>query len=247
MRNPRILRPAALAGLLLLAACAPPRVAPAPAPPETGIGTAGVAYVYDCGAGDRFSVRVTRDSATLRLGARSVTIPQVVAASGTRYEGQGIIFWSKGLEAMLEMSGASRQGCIGQEARTPWVESRLLGYDFRAVGQEPGWMVEIDDGKEIHLSLDYGERQIHAPAPAPITSGGVTTHRTRAGTDDLTVTIRQERCVDTMSGEEYPASVTLRLGARDLQGCGRKLEGPAGVPLRPNGTSSDGRGQLPGR
>ena len=36
--------------------------------------------------------------------------------------------------------------------------------------------------------------------------------------------VREERCQDIMSGEEFPATATLELGERVLEGCGQALE-----------------------
>ena len=37
-----------------------------------------------------------------------------------------------------------------------WHEAKLRGVLFRAIGQEPGWLLEITDGSEILLVTGYG-------------------------------------------------------------------------------------------
>lgn len=50
---------------------------------------------------------------------------------------------------------------------SPWDDARRRGVEFRAIGQEPGWMLEIDAGKSMYLLADYGEKKVTTPAPPP--------------------------------------------------------------------------------
>lgn len=139
-----------LAVTLLLAACVPgaavkPRPAPASSSPPTNT------VVYDCGE-YRFTTRVGQDSAWLFLPERTVTLPHVVAASGAKYSDSGVTYWSKGEQAILEMDGTARREC-GIDRQ--WEEAKLRGVGFRAVGDEPGWWLEIEPGKRILFLTDY--------------------------------------------------------------------------------------------
>lgn len=105
-----------------------------------------------------------------------------------------------------------------------WDAARDRGVDFRAIGQEPGWLLEIHDDKRIHFEFDYARQAISAPAPRPITADSATVgYRTAAGADSLVVRIAQEPCTDTMSGEAFEASVTVEFGETTYSGCGRSL------------------------
>ena len=73
-----------------------------------------------------------------------MTLPHVVSASGARYSNGAGTFWNKGREATFELNGRT-QTC--RERREPWQEAADRGVDFRAVGQEPGWFLEIDNGE----------------------------------------------------------------------------------------------------
>ena len=59
-----------------------------------------------------------------------------------------------------------------------WEAARDRGVIFRAVGQEPGWVLEV----------------------------------------------REEPCMDTMSGERFSMTVTIRLNDTTYDGCGRMLD-----------------------
>jgi putative lipoprotein len=149
-----------------------------------------------------------------------VTLPQVAAASGARYSDGVSTFWNKGNEAMLELDGRSRS-C--QIVRDPWQDARDRGADFRAVGQEPGWYLEIDNGKSIRLVYDYAQRQATTPAPPPVSRGGSTVYDVSTEAHRLRVIIEERSCQDTMSGEAFPRAVTVEIDGRSLRGCGREL------------------------
>lgn len=111
-------------------------------------------------------------------------------------------------------------------ARMPaWGEARAAGVDFRGVGQEPGWMIDIYTQDRIVLLLDYGETLLEFPRGEPTYPvEGATRYDTR--TDEggaLGVTIRRFPCQDSMSGEDFPATVQININGRTLNGCGRSV------------------------
>ena len=107
--------------------------------------------------------------------------------------------------------------------RDPWRRARERGIDYRAIGQEPGWFLEIDDGESMRLVYDYGERSLTTPAFPPVRTSGRTTYSAMAGAHTLTVVVEHRPCQDVMSGEGFPHTVTVSITARELRGCGRSL------------------------
>lgn len=103
-----------------------------------------------------------------------------------------------------------------------WEAARTQGVDFRGVGQEPGWIVDIYTQGRIVALLDYGETLIEFPRNAPTEPAeGVTRYETQSANHSLTITISRAPCADAMSGEPYPARVDLVVDGRTLSGCGR--------------------------
>jgi uncharacterized membrane protein len=86
---------------------------------------------------------------------------------------------------------------------------------YRALGQEPGWTVEIADGRILYVG-DYGEQRIEValPDPRPTVNG------LRYETDRLIVDVTYVRCNDAMSGHGYAHEVRVAVGGRELRGCG---------------------------
>lgn len=108
------------------------------------------------------------------------------------------------------------------QSSDPWANAHTAGIDFRAIGQEPGWLLEIDDGGRMTLQYDYGEHRADFATPDPSYPQEFTTvYEARAGQDHVHVTIRRAPCQDSMSGENFPASVTIRINDRTLEGCGK--------------------------
>ncbi len=103
-----------------------------------------------------------------------------------------------------------------------WDAARAAGIDFRAIGQEPGWIVDIYTQGRIVALLDYGETLIEFPRTDPThPAEGATRYETQTTSHSLSITILRTPCQDAMSGDPYPTSVELVVDGRALTGCGR--------------------------
>ena len=97
--------------------------------------------------------------------------------------------------------------------------------DYRAIGQEPGWRLEVRKGKEIVFIYAYGESRAVTPAPRPETDAetGARTYRAVTEASDLRVTIAPTACTDAMSGKPFETTVTVTLNDTAYHGCGGPL------------------------
>jgi len=103
-----------------------------------------------------------------------------------------------------------------------WHAAKLRGVAFRAVGQEPGWLLEITNGEEILLVSDYGQNRYSFPYVEPQEDKAA--RRTVFQVNETTsVLIEGKPCSDTMSGESFEVTVEVSLGETVLKGCGRAL------------------------
>jgi putative lipoprotein len=101
---------------------------------------------------------------------------------------------------------------------------RAAGVDFRAVGQEPGWIVDIYTRGIIKMVWAYGENYAEfAVEPPNTTQEGATRYEAASDGRALVVTIRRAPCQDAMSGEAYPATVEVVIDGTTLNGCGRSV------------------------
>jgi uncharacterized lipoprotein YbaY/uncharacterized membrane protein len=163
------------------------------------------------------------ESVTLAFSGRRLQLPLAISGSGARYADQaGNEFWTKGDAGTLTLEGEAQPGCVRTEAPSPWSEAAARGVAYRAVGNEPGWWVEVDRGEApaLRAVLDYGERGISVDHAQPAGLGF--TGQTAGGTE-VVLEITRESCQDVMSGERFGTSATLMVGDRRYQGCGEFL------------------------
>jgi uncharacterized membrane protein len=121
-------------------------------------------------------------------------------------------------------AGDTTERAAGATA-TPWEEARRRGVEFRAIGQEPGWSLDIDQGGMIEYAGDYGQTRISVPTPDAErdTAARRTSYAVRSDSHDIAIVIREEACQDVMSGEAFTHAVTVRADGKEVRGCGRVL------------------------
>lgn len=183
-------------------------------------------YAYDCEAEYSFTVQIQDAHARLFLPDANVTLEYVVSASGAKYVGAGVIFWSKGQDwAFLETRTRQYKTCRSNPWKAVWQDARLRGVDIRALGQEPGWYLEIDEGGQMRFVGDYGERRVVMPAPVPEidTRHARTIYRAKGSAHTMTVVLHDKICHDAMSGKRFEMTVWVNVDGQDYWGCGRAL------------------------
>jgi uncharacterized membrane protein len=157
------------------------------------------------------------------LGGVYRYLPRVEAASGSRYVEGDVSFWSKGDDAMLDVGHLKLRACERDSRQSIWEHAKLDGIDFRAVGNEPGWVLEIHDKTRLEFLYDYGQARIVVTSSV-LTQDGRTSHFTGSGDGrQVGVTLVRETCNDTMSDELFETRVTVSLDDREFHGCGRPL------------------------
>lgn len=191
-----------------------------PAPLEDG-GDSRV-MVYHCGPEMRLVAEFKGDGMWLFLPEQTLQLQQVVTASGARFEADGVLFWNKGNNALLEINGQPQPQCVAEPREAVWEKAKLAGADFRALGQEPGWVLELYPERVV-LLLDYGQTRIEAPSVTPINDGASSRFDLEAEGQPLTITLKGESCTDSMSGELFETRVLVEYGERLFSGCGRPL------------------------
>jgi heat shock protein HslJ/uncharacterized lipoprotein YbaY len=180
---------------------------------------------FRCGE-QRITVDFTDKAMRLLVGADTFELRQAVAASGARYEAVGdptTSFWSKGREATLVVRGERYPACVQvfDELKT-----------FTARGNEPGWRLDIE-GDRMTLVAQYGAKRIAVPTPAAQRTNAFTRYAARSDGADVTVTVFDRTCRDTMTGMPHPYAVEVVLDRQKLAGCGGDpamlLQGPEWV------------------
>lgn len=124
----------------------------------------------------------------------------------------------------LEVARIARR-CGAKNWDGPWADARSRGVSIRAVGQEPGWMMELTTGGEIVLALDYGARAFAVPAPEAVPLGGARGWQVDESAHGLVLVLAEDLpCFDSMSGAVHPLTVTVQVGEDRYSGCGVGFE-----------------------
>ena len=182
-------------------------------------------FAFECADGVVFAVRVAGDEAALFppgsfSSGTSIVLTQTPAASGARYASGATVFWSKGEVATFEIDGKTYADCASSPSRVLDGEARRRGATFRALGNEPSWLLEITHDR-IELATELGTRRIDFPYREPTSAGALTTYRSFAGTQELVLVIDRIPCNDSMSGELFDNTVAVTFEGTTMHGCGR--------------------------
>lgn len=185
---------------------------------------AATTMVYECEDGYGFVARLQGEAAWVFLPETTAALPHVPAASGARYSEGGITYWLQGEGALLEVAGTEHLRCANDPRRAVWEHAKLNGADFRAVGNEPGWVLEIYPHRMV-LVTDYGENRYEFETPEPVENRAEarTTFEAADRGMRVIVVLALGECHDTMSGEAFETTVTVRLDDTTYRGCGRAL------------------------
>ncbi len=104
-------------------------------------------------------------------------------------------------------------------------QQRIDDADFRALGQEPGWYMDIAEGEKILLVTDYGEHRFEFPYASPDSSADREMYDITASGHHLVAVIERKPCNDSMSGRAFVATVTVTVDGKKYTGCGGPLTG----------------------
>ena len=183
-------------------------------------------FVYQCSNDYSFVARNdTFESIWLFLPQETLQLHHVRSASGVKYQNSQAQFWSKGEDAFLDYARKQYKSCRNNRMLAVWEHSKLNGFDFRAVGNEPGWVLEISQEAGIVFKYDYGQSVIKFLYRAPNTNS----ERRRSeyslnnGEAHIKIILEGKICQDTMVEQQYESTVTVQYASKTYKGCGKSL------------------------
>ena len=165
----------------------------------------------------------------LALPSGAVSLPLAVSASGARYADHlGNEFWTKGSTGTLTRQGAAKVECVQQDAPpqagSPWDKAKQRGVAFRAIGNEPGWLLEVGPGEAptLHAELDYGQRKLDIVKLQSLSGLMGYAGATNDG-KKVRVVLERKAGSDGMSDATYPVDAMFEVDGTQYRGCGRFL------------------------
>lgn len=166
---------------------------------------------FRCGE-HKVELRHFGELATLGVDGRVFTLRPARSASGMRMvsvDDERTGFWVKGNFALLSLAGVDQPECR-RIAEKPL---------FRAVGNEPGWRLDIG-AQGLELIADDGASRAFVAAPLIVETEGMRSYQGTSAGGELEALVFERVCVDSMSGMTHPNSVEVRWQDRVLRGCG---------------------------
>ena len=152
-------------------------------------------------------------------------LPQAIVASGARYQQGDISLWNRGNKAQVETPRGQLQ-CELAEQRQAFTRADYPDVMFLGRGNEPGWMLKLSSQTpEMTLISNYGRETRTLPYMVSVMdndAGRVVIENAQAD-DFFRVRIEASACFDDMSGEPFPARVTLSIDGQQYKGCGQGI------------------------
>lgn len=193
---------------------------------ETEVRDPSPVHAWDC-EDDTYLVTEFRSAsheAVVFFPGETMTLPHVRSASGARYASESIEVWNKGDELTVRRGDEDPVVCSRNLRASQLEASKLAGNDYWAIGNEPGWVLEIGP-EEIVWATDYRQTIHRIPTPRPDVDENArgTVYRTELDGKPFLLTITGAGCTDDMSGERFPTSFVIEHGIRTYRGCGQSL------------------------
>ena len=140
--------------------------------------------------------------------------------------------WLEGLERCLDAEDPARCVAIAHTERLTDLQSRFdltprsvalyraasEGFEFRALGNEPGWNLLVSDGRCI-WETDYGQVRHDITAVTYERDGTTRWYRAILDGDEWEARLSREACADDMRGESFPWRATISWRGQKLRGC----------------------------
>jgi len=182
-------------------------------------------YVYHCADNQSFVARIESEKAWVFLPTKTLSLPQIPAASGSKFSNGSATFWNKGKSAIFESTTQIYKNCTNNRAQAIWEHAKLNGVDYRAVGNEPSWSLEITHDQITIFTSHYGQDRYEFETSKPLinTAAHTREYQLQNSSHKLSISLSAKPCKDTMSDQSFSSTVSVRLDNKKFTGCGKAL------------------------
>lgn len=158
---------------------------------------------------DYLAVNFLEEVAQFIYKGQSYILPQLRSASGARYGNNEIIAWNKGQELMVTIEDEEEFTALQKDFN----EIELGEFTFTGRGQEPGWLIELNQD-ELILDFDYAMNQLTIARDyiQVEREEGEIIYSVVSSFLDLEIKIINQRHIDIMSGDLYLYTIELNSG-----------------------------------
>ena len=129
----------------------------------------GRTFVFHCDNGSHYVVWADPTSAWVFRPQGSWQLSPMKVNDKSGYANEHITILVDGQHALISESGdtTGETSCQNDSQQAVWEHAKLNGADFRAVGNEPPWYLEIMQMSTIVLYYGYGRERSEVPLPVP--------------------------------------------------------------------------------
>ncbi len=120
--------------------------------------------------------------------------------------------------------GKQTYHCTNNPKEAVFESAKLRGFDFMALGNEPGWTLLLM-GNEIFYNGDYGSTYYRFK-DAKLTTNQekrFSIFEASKGTHKIVLKLEAKECKDTMADDTYETTVNIDINGKKLNGCGKSL------------------------
>ena len=186
-------------------------------------------YVYECSDTYSFTANIGNNQARLFFPGQKqgITLAHAFSIFDAKFNAKQTTLWIEEDVARLEIDSTVHEDCHNNQSKAVWAHAKLNGVDFRALGNQPSWILEIVKGENIIFADFFGKtiNKYLFTRPEPVIDQVARKTEFKVTNKDhaIFVTIIGTPCQDTMSGESFDFSVTVDLDDKVYLGCGRSL------------------------
>ncbi|WP_428354043.1 hypothetical protein [Methyloprofundus sp.] len=183
-------------------------------------------YVFECSDKFTFTASIGDNQARILYPEQSITLAHAFTLFGQKFNAKQTTLWLEKGIAKLEISSVIHENCHNNKAKATWEDAKLNGVDFRAVGTQSSWILEIVKGKNIIFADFFGKINKYLfsiSEPVIDEASRSTVYKTSNDEHTLLVKILGTSCQDIISGETFEFTVTVKLDGKLFKGCGRSL------------------------
>lgn len=107
-----------------------------------------------------------------------------------------------------------------------WQQKKEAGIDIIAMGNEPFWGLDIEEGKQIVFTDPSLDKPVILPYARPLKQEKALVYDIKTEASRLVAEIRYRYCSDGMSDRIYPYAVRIHFNGKEYAGCGVILNMP---------------------
>jgi uncharacterized membrane protein len=188
-------------------------------------------YLYSCDGEDKSIIVTIRNDNGFLFSYQASQAMQRDPGSND-FRGEDVVYQpysqpdlAPGQTAGITIKGRELQDCKNNPRAAVWEAAKLRGVDYRAIGQEPAWQLEISAEYGFLLILGYAADKLRFPYAEPLVDQAqkITRYTSSLQGKPIDITIKGQQCRDTMSGEAFSSRVEVTWQNKSLVGCGRAL------------------------